>query len=85
MSFSPKPLPTDVSPAKIVEAFNANFQLLALAVNDIENRINTIADQTRKKGSVAGLSEILNFNGSGAGDVLTLTIVGGSVTGKTEV
>ena len=85
MSFTPKVLPTNASPKKIVDVLNVNFQLLAHAFNDINNRINALSEQTKKKGSVAGLSETLNFNGAGAGDVLTLTIVGGSVTGKTEV
>jgi len=85
MSFSPQPLPSNSTTMQIVDAFNSNFQLLAKAINDIQDKQDQILERTKKKASIAGLTETLNFNGSLSGEILTLTLVGGSVIEKTEV
>ena len=85
MSFAPKPLPKDASTERIVDNSNVNFEMLSRTVKELTDKINFLEKELRKKASITGLTETLNFNGSGAGEVLTMDVQGGSVLSRTVV
>lgn len=85
MSFAPKPLPRDASLPRIVDNSNSNFDLLAKTIMDLTNRVNDLETRLQRQSSVAGITETLNFNGVGSGEVLTMEVRGGSVITRTVV
>ena len=84
MTFSPKPVPISGNTKNIAEVMNINFQLLSKSIRDIEDNLRNLQALASKK-TIKGLTETLTFNGSASGDVLTLTLVSGVITGKTTV